>query len=73
MPISKIAVGVSYKEDCSINSSIPLWLIIDGIFIILLGISLVSFKHFDCTLMTSVVSLFLIAWLIRGKLNFLIV
>jgi hypothetical protein len=66
MPISKIAIGITYKEECNINSSIPLWLIIDGIFIILLGISLVSFKHLDCTLMTSVVSLFLIAWLIRG-------
>ena len=66
-PIVKIIVGINYRDECPINLSIPLWLIIDGIFFILLVISIAFFKYFDCSLMTSVLGVFLVSWLVRGS------
>lgn len=68
LPILQIAVGVTYRNDCPANISIPLWLIIQGIFMIFLVVSIVFFKYYDCSLMTSVIVVFLISWLIRGSI-----
>ncbi|CAF0925537.1 unnamed protein product [Brachionus calyciflorus] len=67
VPILKIIVGITYRDECPINLSIPLWLIIDGIFFILLVISIIFFKYFDCSLLTSVLVVFLVSWLVRGS------
>jgi hypothetical protein len=67
LPLLNIVVGLTYKEDCPINRSIPLWLIVDGIFVILLGLSIFLFKYYDCSLMSSILALFLFSWLIRGS------
>ncbi|RNA04446.1 hypothetical protein BpHYR1_036489 [Brachionus plicatilis] len=68
MPILQIAIGIAYRNDCPANISIPLWLIVEGIFALLLVISILFFKYFDCSLMTSVLGVFLISWLIRGSI-----
>jgi hypothetical protein len=68
LPLVNITVGALFKEECQVNSSIPLWLVIDGTFVILLGISLFLFKFYDCSLLTSVIGLFLFSWLIRGSI-----
>lgn len=68
MPILQIVIGIKHLNDCPFNISIPLWLIIEGIFVIFLVISIAFFKYFDCSLMTTVLAVFLISWLIRGSI-----
>jgi hypothetical protein len=68
LPLVNISVGTIYKDECQVNASIPLWLIIDGTFVIMLGLSLFLFKYYDCSLLTSVIGLFLFSWLIRGSI-----
>lgn len=67
LPLFKIIIGLNSINECPLNTSIPYWLMIDGVFIVLLALSIFLFKYFDCSLMASVISLFLFSWLIRGK------
>lgn len=67
LPLLEVIIGLNSVSDCPFNSSIPYWLIINGVFTILLALSIFLFKYFDCSLMASVICLFLFSWLIRGE------
>ncbi|KAI4895741.1 hypothetical protein NFI96_024042 [Prochilodus magdalenae] len=79
LPIIQLAIGVVYLKDCPQQTYIPLYMIVAGVFGLLLGLfSCLScskpeengwqyvFTHM-CSVWNSLVSLFLFCWLIAGS------
>ena len=66
-PIMSIIIGINYIDSCNIETAIPVWLIVNGVSIFLLGFSVTILKYFNITILIAFICLFLFSWLIKGK------
>ncbi|KAK9967106.1 hypothetical protein ABG768_001523 [Culter alburnus] len=78
LPIAQIAIGAVYLQDCPQQNYIPVYVLVSGVFNVLLGLLSClpcareteegyTLLSLTCTLWNALVSTFLFCWLISGS------